>query len=227
MVAKIFNLTPGPNPSRIEEPQLQPGLTRDVALRQPHPPHPEVLMIAYLLVLAALLSRFLPLAGGTFHVGWMNFTALGGVLLYFGARRGLREMIAPLALLMVGDFVLTTSVYHYGFSWQAYVPTWIWYAAAMLLGRILLSERLSSLRVAAGALLGPTSFFLISNYAVWAGGGMYPHTAGGLGVCYVAGLPFYRNDLISTALVSAAVFGLPVLVRRLQQRNAQAHVAAH
>jgi hypothetical protein len=32
----------------------------------------------------------------------------------------------------------------------------------------------------------------------------------------VAGLPFYRNDLISTALVAAVAFGVPVLVRRLQ-----------
>jgi hypothetical protein len=44
---------------------------------------------------------------------------------------------------------------------------------------------------------------------------MYPHTAGGLGACYVAGLLFYRNDLISTAVVVAVAFGVPVLVRRM------------
>jgi hypothetical protein len=79
--------------------------------------------------------------------------------------------------------------------------------------------------VAAGALLGPTSFFVLSNYAAWASGFAYPYprTLGGLGVCYVAGLPFYRNDLISTAIVAGLAFGVPVLVRRLSA--AQGRVA--
>ena len=175
-------------------------------------------MVAYLLLVLAVVSRFLPpLMGGSFHIGWMNFTAVGGVLLYFGARRSWREMVGALALLAATDFCLTTYVYHYSFAWSSYVPTWIWYVAAMALGQILLKARTTTVRVAAGALLGPTSFFAISNYAVWAGSAMYPHTMGGLGACYVAALPFYRNDLISTALVCAVAFGVPVLVRRMQQ----------
>jgi hypothetical protein len=43
---------------------------------------------------------------------------------------------------------------------------------------------------------------------------MYPRTLNGLGTCFVAALPFYRNDLISTALVAGVAFGVPVLVRR-------------
>jgi hypothetical protein len=84
---------------------------------------------------------------------------------------------------------------------------------AMALGQILLHARTNFVRVSAAALLGPTSFFVVSNYAVWAMGTMYPHNAGGLGACFVAALPFYRNDLVSTAVVVAVVFGVPVLVR--------------
>lgn len=174
-------------------------------------------MAAYLLLLLAVLSRFLPpLTGGTFHIGWMNFTAVGGVLLYFGARRSWREMAAPVVVLMASDYCLTTMVYHMKFEASWYVPTWIWYVAALALGEILLKSRTSTGRAAAATVLGPTSFFLVSNYGVWATSGMYPRTPGGLGACYVAGLPFYRNDVISTALVVAALFGLPVLVRRMQ-----------
>jgi hypothetical protein len=36
-----------------------------------------------------------------------------------------------------------------------------------------------------------------------------------LGACFVAALPFYRNDLLSTALVAGVAFGVPVLVRRM------------
>jgi len=171
-------------------------------------------MPAYLLLLLAVLSR-LALAG-TPHPEWFNFTAVGGMLLYFGARRSWREMLAPLAVLMATDYFLTVSVYHYPFHWIGYVPTWAWYVAAMVLGQILLHAKTTLVRVAAGVLLGPTSFFLLSNYAVWAGSGLYPKTLSGLGACFVAALPFYRNDLISTSLVAGLAFGVQVLVRRLR-----------
>jgi len=180
-------------------------------------------MPAYLFLLIAVVSR-LALAA-TPHPEWFNFTAVGGMLLYFGARRSWREMIAPLAVLMATDYFLTVSVYHYGFHWQGYVPTWAWYFAAMVLGQILLKAKTTWMRVGAGALLGPTSFFLLSNYAVWAGGGMYPKTLSGLGTCFVAALPFYRNDLISTALVAGVAFGVPVLVRKLQAAPEQTALA--
>jgi hypothetical protein len=134
-------------------------------------------------------------------------------------------MLAPLAALVATDYVLTVYTYHYSFNWQSYLPTWAWYLAAMALGQILLRSRTTVLRVAAGALLGPTSFFVLSNYAVWAGSGMYPRTLGGLETCFMAAVPFYRNDLISTAIVAAAAFGLPVLVRRMNWVHGQPALA--
>jgi hypothetical protein len=177
-------------------------------------------MPAYLLLLVAILSRLLP------HGGWMNFTAVGGALLYFGARRPWREMLAPLAALMATDYLLTVYVYHYSFNWLGYVPTWAWYAAAMALGWILLRAKTTVVRVGAGVLLGPTSFWILSDYAVWAGGTMYPHTAAGLGACLVAAIPFYRNDLISTAIVAGLAFGIPVMVRRMNASRANAPAMA-
>jgi hypothetical protein len=176
-------------------------------------------MIAYLLLLVAVLSRVLP------HAGWFNFTAVGGALLYFGARRSWREMLAPLAVLMATDYYLTVYAYHYSFRWESYLPTWAWYVAAMVLGQILLHSRTNFVRVTAAALLGPTSFFLLSNYAVWVGSGMYPRTLAGLTACYYAALPFYRNDLVSTAIVLGLAFGVPVLVRRLHPAQTQAVLA--
>jgi len=166
-------------------------------------------MPAYLLILVAILTRVMP------HPGWLNFTAVGGALLYFGARRPWREMLVPLAALMATDCFLTIYSYHYAFRWQGYVATWAWYVMAMALGQILLHSKTTAVRVAAGALLGPTSFFLVSNYAVWASGWMYPRTLAGLGACFAAAVPFYRNDLLSTAVVAGLAFGIPVLVRRM------------
>ncbi len=176
-------------------------------------------MVAYLLLLVAVLTRVLP------HAGWLNFTAVGGALLYFGARRPRREMLVPLAALVGTDYFLTVFTYHYAFQWSMYLPTWAWYLMAMALGQILLRARSTFVRVAAATLLGPTSFWLVSDYAVWAAGTMYPHTLAGLQACFVAALPFYRNDLASTAIVLGVAFGVPALVRRLNAAPAQAALA--
>jgi hypothetical protein len=180
-------------------------------------------MPAYLLIVLAVLSRLLLAAFP--HPSWFSFTAVGGALLFFGARRSWREMLAPLAVLMATDYFLTTQIYSYPFRWQGYVTTWAWYGMAMALGWILLHARTTFVRVAAGVILGPTSFFIVSDYAVWAAGGMYPHTMAGLRDCYIAALPFYRNDLISTGIVAGLAFGVPVLVRHMKGIEPQTALA--
>ncbi len=165
-------------------------------------------MLAFALLFIAILSRVLP------HP-WLNFTAVGGALLVFGARRPLWQAVVPLAALAAVDYYLTVFAYRYPFHVDAYLLTWTWYAAAMVFGRVLLRESQSAPRVVGAALLSSTSFFLVSNYAVWAGAGsFYPHTAAGLVTCFIAALPFYRNDVLSTTLVVGLVFGLPVLAAR-------------
>src|SRR5579863_2708054 len=191
-------------------------------------PQSEVLMPAYLLLVFAILTRVVP------HHGWLSFTAVGGMLLYFGARRSWREMLVPLAALMATDYFLTVFSYHYSFAWAAYVTTWAWYLAAMVLGYILLKSKTTWLRFGAAVVLGPTSFFLISNYAVWVmsshavwiPGDMYSHTLSGLITCYAAGLPFYRNDLLSTTIVAGLAFGVPVLVRKLRSERSAGVIEA-
>ena len=172
-------------------------------------------MSAYVWLVVAVLSRVVP------HPGLWNFTAVTGALLYFGARRPWREMVAPLAAFMATDYVLTVFTYHYAFHWQMYFAQWVWYVAAMVLGWIVLRTRTTFVRVASGVVLGPTSFFLMSNFGVWATSGMYPRTFSGLMACYVAAIPFsLRNDLISTAIVAGLAFGVPVLVRRMREAHA-------
>ncbi len=175
-------------------------------------------MFAYVLVLLGVASRYL-VAG---HLPLLNFTAVTGSLVYFGARRSWREMLAPVAILMASDFALTTYVYHYQFHWQAYVTTWVWYAAAIALSQILLHAKTTFVRGAAGAILGPTSFFVVSNYGFWASSlSPYPHTFAGLVTCYAAAIPFYRNDVVATSIVLAVALGAPVLVRRMNLAGAE------
>jgi DMSO reductase anchor subunit len=174
-------------------------------------------MLAYALVLLGVLSRYVVVS----HLPWLNFVALGGSLLFFGARRSGREMIFPLAAFMASDYCLTTYVYHYPFQWQSYVTTWAWYVMAMALGWILLHAKTTFVRGAAAAILGPTSFFVVSNFGYWASSlSPYPHTLAGLGACYLAAVPFYRNDLISTSLVLAGAFAIEAALNRMREPQA-------
>jgi Family of unknown function (DUF6580) len=177
-------------------------------------------MSAFLLLLLAIVSRVMP------HPGWLNFTAVGGSLLYFGARRPLRQALIPVVLLAGTDYYLTVYAYRYPFHLQDYLVTWIWYAAAILIGATILKSNASVGRVVGASVLSATSFFAISNFAVWAGSAMYPHTASGLAACYTAALPFYRNDLISTLVVTVLAFGTPVLASRLAESRSVHRPAA-
>ncbi|RXK62237.1 hypothetical protein ESA94_04290 [Lacibacter luteus] len=65
------------------------------------------------------------------------------------------------------------------------------------------------LQIFAGALAGPTAYFLISNFLVWIGGGGYGHpkTFAGLMATYVDGIPFYGGSLAATVLFCTMFFG--------------------
>lgn len=196
------------------------------------------MIAAYFVLLLAVLSRILPHAFGA--VGW-NFTAIGGGLLFFGSRMGANrtagtrpgvaarglaargsvwitaaKVASAVAVLMATDYYLTVYAYQYSFQAYAYLVTWLWYAAVCLFGMGILRKP-SALRVVAGVLASSTSFFLLSNFAVWAGGAMYPRSMAGLAACFTAGIPFYANDLVSTALTAGALFGLPVLAARIAE----------
>jgi len=174
-------------------------------------------MAAFIVLLLAALSRLVPHA---MHGVGMNFTAVGGGLLFFGARRsrsiaaGWQAAIA-LAVMALTDVYLTTVIFARPFKVSEYLVTWAWYAAVCLLGSALL-RKVTVLRVVTGVLASATGFFVISNFAVWTGTQVsYPHTLTGLGACYALGLPFYMNDLASTGLTAGVLFGLPVLAARL------------
>jgi hypothetical protein len=168
-------------------------------------------MTAFLVLLLAALSRLFPhLMHGTGY----NFTAVGGGLLFFGSRRPRWQALIAVVLLALMDIYLTTQVYGYPFHVRGYIVTWAWYGAVCLIGSALL-RKVTVLRVFAGVLASATGFYLLVDLALWAFGSMYPHTLAGLESCYIAALPFYGNDLASTALVSGVLFGLPVLAARL------------
>src|SRR5512144_1265634 len=132
-------------------------------------------MLAYVFVILAVAVRFLP------HP--FSFTPVGAALLFFGARGPRKHAFVPVLLLAASDVYLTRV--HYGYPLTAdHFATWAWYAAIIAMG-FLLRRNSSPARIAGASLATAVSFFLVSNFAVWAGWNMYAHTFGGLVACYV------------------------------------------
>ena len=162
-------------------------------------------MLPYLFVALAVAVRFMP------HP-W-TLTPVAGALLFFGARGSRRQLWIPFALLAASDVILTKFVYSYVFSWDHFV-TWAWYAAILWLGTNL-RENAKPLRVVGAALASSISFFLLSNFAVWACWDMYPKTWSGLMSSYTLALPFFRNAVEGDLLFTCAMFATPVLIHAI------------
>jgi hypothetical protein len=158
-------------------------------------------MLAYLFVFFAVAFRFLP--------NTLGFAPVTASLLFFGARGSRRRMWFPLALMMAGDIYLTRVIYSYPFTWDHFV-TWAWYAAILWVGTHL-RENAKPVRVVGAAVASSLSFFLVSNFAFWTTGIMYPRTLDGLLACYTAALPFFRRGLEGDLLFTCAMFATPVL----------------
>ena len=172
-------------------------------------------MLAYLFVVLSVALRFLSLP--------VAFTSVAASLLYFGARQPRRRLWVPLVLLVAADVVLTKLVYAYPLS-ADHLVTWAWYAAILLLGGTL-KEKSGALRVGGAALAASVSFFLLSNFAVWAVWAMYPKTLEGLAACYLAALPFFRHSLAGDLFFTVAFFGIGALLEGARSRMAAERVS--
>lgn len=160
-------------------------------------------MLAYLFVLLAVAVRFLP------HT--FSFTPVGASLLFFGARGPRKHLWMPVLLLAASDVLLTRFQYGYPFT-ADHLATWAWYAAILAMGT-LLRDNARPVRIVGASLATAVSFFAISNFAVWAVWNMYPKNLGGLAACYLAGVPFFRNEVISDMLFTAVMFSVPALLQ--------------
>jgi hypothetical protein len=168
-------------------------------------------MLAYIFVLFAVAIRFVP------HP-W-QFTPVAASLLFFGARGSRRQIWVPLVLLAASDLLLNRFVYAYPFGWEQTV-TWVWYGAILLLGAGLRKHQ-KPLPILGAALASSVSFFLISNFMVWAAGTMYPMTWAGLTTCYEAAIPFFRHTVEGDLLFTTVMFAAPVLLHLLAGASSQ------
>ena len=157
---------------------------------------PSFFTIVGLIAVATVARFFTPVP---------NFTPIAAIAL-FGAAYFSRKSIAFLIPLVA----LSVSNIWFGF-FDAFTMIAV-YSAFVLAGVIGLwiGKKVSVTRVIGGALLSSIVFFVLTNFASWiwlAGLGVYPMSFAGLMMSYVAGLPFFRNEVLGTLVYSGVLFG--------------------
>jgi len=158
-----------------------------------------------LLVLFAAFSRLIP------HPP--NFAPIGAMAL-FGAAYFSQRYLAfaiPIISMWLSDLVLNNVVYgqyfdHFIWFYQGFYWTYGAFIVIGLLGfEVLKKVKVQNLVLA--SLLASISFFLLSNFGVWASTTMYPKDVSGLIACYTAGLPFFKNTIMGDLVYSGVLFG--------------------
>jgi len=161
-----------------------------------------------IMILVAAMTRLIP------H--YPNFTAVGAVALFGGAYLSKRmAFIVPVVALFISDLFLNNLIYATQFP-EFYngfmlfnvkgLPVYGAFIAVILIGMFLI-KKATVKNVLGSALLASVVFFLITNFAVWAGSVMYPKTLSGLIACFTAAVPFFWNTLLGNVFFVAVLFG--------------------
>ena len=160
------------------------------------------------LVLVAAATRLVP------HPP--NVTPVAAMALFGGAtfvdRRA--ALAIPLGAMLLSDIGLAFVRYDPSLVFTPMLLV-IYGSFAMIVGLgFILRGRRRPLRVALVMLTASVLFFVVTNLGVWALGGLYPRTAAGLGACFVAAIPFFRNTLAGDAVSAFVLFGALAIVER-------------
>lgn len=165
-----------------------------------------------LTVLAVVVRMF----SSAFHV-W-NFAPIGAVSLFAGSRLPRRwAWIVPVVAMAASDYLLDQNRSRPIFElsrWAIYGT----FAAMTLLGPLANLPKFGRWLLPVLSLSGSAIFFIVSNFATWGEGQLYPMTFAGLMTCYAAAIPFYGNTVASELLGTAVLFGLGPIFEHAAER---------
>ena len=149
-----------------------------------------------------------------------NFSPILAIALFGAAHfsKKWQAVLIPILAVWLSDLFINNFVYSNqgtGFIW--FYTGFYWQYASYLMiivSSILVFKNKISISKTLGASLGSSvAFFLLSNFGVWANGGMYAKSLSGLTTCYVAGLPFFQNTIVSNILFTTVLFGSYYLIQ--------------
>lgn len=130
-----------------------------------------------------------------------NFAPIGAMALFGGAYMNKKQALTlPILAMILSDFVI-------GFdSIPMRLTVYGSFFLIVLMG-MFLKKRVSVKNTILFSLSASILFFVITNFAVWAIGGLYPHTITGLTESYFFAIPFFRNTIFADLFYNGLFFG--------------------
>ena len=130
-----------------------------------------------------------------------NFTPLLGMAVFSGVifDRKVFAFVVPLVAMLISDLII---------GFHSSMPI-IYFAIMLNVGvGYLLVSKFSYLKGILALVSGALIFFIVTNFAVWLGSGMYSQDLNGLISCYIMALPFFQNTLLSSLVYGLGAFYL-------------------
>ncbi|MEP0862673.1 MAG: hypothetical protein HRF52_14665 [Ignavibacterium sp.] len=130
-----------------------------------------------------------------------NFAPIAAMALFSGAYFNKKSFAfaVPLIAMFLTDAIIG---FHSG-MWIVYLS----FALIVVIGMLML-KKVSIKNVVLASVTASLSFFIITNFGVWAFGTMYPKNIAGLIECYIAAIPFIQNTLLGDLFFSGVMFGI-------------------
>jgi len=173
-----------------------------------------------LLIIIASLYRIMPDRPYGF-APQIAMAIFGGAII---KNKGMAFLL-PLLSMFVSDalyeVLYRNGVGHMPGFYEGQIVNYILFGVMTVFGFLI--TKLSFKRIFAASLAAPTTYFLLSNFLVWMGGGglQRPKTFKGLLMSYADGLPFYLWSIAATLIFSAVLFGGYYLLTRNSYTTAQ------
>ncbi|KKR49038.1 MAG: hypothetical protein UT86_C0001G0010 [Candidatus Magasanikbacteria bacterium GW2011_GWC2_40_17] len=142
-----------------------------------------------------------------------NFTPIVAMSIFAGCYLQKRwGVFLPLAAMFLSDYFI-------GFyDWQVMASVYLSIALAYGIGWVLRRHKKWH-NIFFAALASSFTFFIVTNFAVWAFFDWYPHTWAGLLSDFTLALPFFRNTVIGDLVYTFAFFGVFELVLKLSEKR--------
>ena len=167
------------------------------------------IVVGILLVALIVAARLLPHAP--------NFTPVAAVGLFAGVYfKKAWAPLLPLLGMLLSDFFIG------GYGVRGMMVVYGSFALTFLIGKIIARGDLfasrgrfgaKTVRILGGAVASAVLFFLITNNVFLYTPALYPHDFSGLMASYVAGLPFFRWQILGDLFYSGMLFGVYELAK--------------
>jgi hypothetical protein len=171
--------------------------------------HNNTIIAVILFMVVGAFARLIP------HMP--NFTPVESLTIFGAAYLSKKHwaLILSVFVIYVSDFIINNTIAR---SFFPDVEGIVWFSSYMIYNFVAMAlivlvsskiiTKVNMKNVGVSVLLASIIFFIITNFGSWAGDkSVYSNDMSGLMASFTAGIPFFRNSLLSNVVFTTVIFG--------------------